>query len=30
MGDYFDDKPIGKHIILTKSGDVKVKEYTFQ
>ena len=27
MGDYSKDNPIGKHIILTKNGEVKTENY---
>ena len=27
MGDYYNDKPIGKHVILTKNGDVRIENY---
>ena len=25
MGDYYNDNPIGKHVILTKNGEVKIE-----
>ena len=27
MGDYLNDKPIGKHAVLTKNGEVKTSYY---
>ena len=27
MGDYLNDEPIGKHVILTKNGEVETEEY---
>ena len=27
MGDYSNDKPIGKHVMLTKNGEVKTFNY---
>ena len=27
MGDYSDDKPIGKHVTLIKNGEVETKNY---
>ena len=27
MGDYYNDKPIGKHVKLTKNGEVKINNY---
>ena len=27
MGDYLKDEKIGKHLILTKNGEVKTKNY---
>ena len=27
MGDYSNDEPIGKHVTLTKNGEVKTKNY---
>ena len=27
MGDYSNDKKVGKHVILTKNGEVKTKNY---
>ena len=29
IGDYYNDKPIGKHVTLTRNGIVKVKIYKF-
>ena len=28
MGDYKDDKKIGKHVTLTKNGEIKVNIYS--
>ena len=25
MGDFFDDEPIGKHVIFTNNGEIKIK-----
>ena len=30
MGNYSNDKPIGKHVILTKNGEVEIKNYWFK
>ena len=27
MGDYYNGKPIGKHVLLTKNGEVKTNYY---
>ena len=27
MGDYYNNKPVGKHVRLTKNGDVKIENY---
>jgi len=27
MGDYYNNKPIGKNVMLTKNGDVKIENY---
>ena len=27
MGDYYNDEPIGRHVILTKDGEIKTKNY---
>ena len=27
MGDYYNDKPIGKHVTLTRDGEVKINNY---
>ena len=28
MGDYYNHNPIGKHVILTRNGEVKINNYT--
>ena len=27
MINYYNDQPIGKHVILTKNGDIKIENY---
>ena len=27
MGDYYNDNPIGKHVTLTRNGEVKTNNY---
>jgi len=27
MGDYYNDKPTGKHVILTRNGEVETYNY---
>ena len=27
MGDYYNDKPIGKHVLLTNNGEIQIENY---
>jgi len=27
MGDYYNDEPIGKHVLLTNNGEVEIENY---